>query len=181
MYLLNSSKNEKDILSFASLYNKKYQNQISYIETSNIDENFSLINNIKTIQKDKKPSRENLMPRENSLIFSKLIGSNKLFPIYDKKYLNYVYSTGFYNISSDDLDWYLFGFLNSDDFIKQKNNNSSGTLMEGITINGLKKIKIKLPKNNYHLNSILHFISKHNIIIKKIDNIISHLINLYIV
>lgn len=53
--------------------------------------------------------------------------------------------------------------------------------MEGITINGLKKIKIKLPKNNYHLNSILHFISEHNIIIKKIDNIISHLINLYIV
>ncbi|WP_406602380.1 restriction endonuclease subunit S [Metamycoplasma sualvi] len=181
LYLLNSSKNEKDILSFASLYNKKYQNQISYIETSNIDENFSLINNIKTIQKDKKPSRANLTPRENSLIFSKLIGSNKLFPIYDKKYLNYVYSTGFYNISSDDLDWYLFGFLNSDDFIKQKNNNSSGTLMEGITINGLKKIKIKLPKNNYHLNSILHLISKHNIIIKKIDNIISHLINLYIV
>ena len=181
LYLLNSSKNEKDILSFASLYNKKYQNQISYIETSNIDENFSLINNIKTIQKDKKPSRANLTPRENSLIFSKLIGSNKLFPIYDKKYLNYVYSTGFYNISSDDLDWYLFGFWNSDDFIKQKNNNSSGTLMEGITINGLKKIKIKLPKNNYHLNSILHLISKHNIIIKKIDNIISHLINLYIV
>lgn len=181
LYLLNSSKNEKDILSFASLYNKKYQNQISYIETSNIDENFSLINNIKTIQKDKKPSRANLTPRENSLIFSKLIGSNKLFPIYDKKYLNYVYSTGFYNISSNDLDWYLFGFLNSDDFIKQKNNNSSGTLMEGITINGLKEIKIKLPKNNYHLNSILHLISKHNIIIKKIDNIISYLINLYIV
>ena len=181
LYLFNSSKNEKDILSFASLYNKKYQNQISYIETSNIDENFSIINNIKTIQKDKKPSRANLTPREDSLIFSKLIGSNKLFPIYDKKYLNYVYSTGFYNISSNDLDWYLFGFLNSDDFIKQKNNNSSGTLMEGITINGLKKIKIKLPKNNYHLNSILHLISKHNIIIKKIDNIISHLINLYIV
>lgn len=92
-----------------------------------------------------------------------------------------MYSTGFYNISSNNLDWYLFGFLNSDDFIKQKNNNSSGTLMEGITINGLKEIKIKLPKNNYHLNSILHLISKHNIIIKKIDNIISYLINLYIV
>ena len=98
MYLLNSSKNEKDILSFASLYNKKYQNQISYIETSNIDENFSIINNIKTIQKDKKPSRANLTPREDSLIFSKLIGSNKLFPIYDKNYLN------------DDLDWFYLDF-----------------------------------------------------------------------
>lgn len=181
LYLLNFSKNEKDILSFANLYNAKYKNQSLYIETSNIDENFSLINNLKTINENKKPCRANLTPKENSLIFGKLIGSKKLFPIYDKQYLNYVYSTGFYNISSNELDWYLFGFLNSNDFITQKNSNSSGTLMEGITINGLKKIKIKLPKINYCLNSILYLISKYNVIIEKIDSIISYLINIYIV
>ncbi len=181
LYLLNSSKNEKDILSFANLYNAKYKNQSLYIETSNIDENFSLINNLKTINENKKPCRANLTPKENSLIFGKLVGSKKLFPIYDKQYLNYVYSTGFYNISSNELDWYLFGFLNSNDFITQKNSNSSGTLMEGITINGLKKIKIKLPKINYCLNSILYLISKYNIIIEKIDSIISYLINIYTV
>ncbi len=53
--------------------------------------------------------------------------------------------------------------------------------MEGITINGLKNIKIKLPKNNYYLNSTLVLISKYNIIIEKINSIILHLIDFYII
>ncbi len=84
LYVLNSSKKEENLLLFANLYNDKYQKQNLYIETSNIDENLSLINNLKNITKDNKPSRANLTPRYNSLIFSKLIGHNKLFLIYDK-------------------------------------------------------------------------------------------------
>ena len=140
-----------------------------------------ITNKIKEISKNKKPSRANLSPKNNSLIFAKLRGSQKIFPIYDKKYTNYVYSTGFYNISANDLDWYLLGFLNSKDFIIQKNNNSSGTLMQGITIKDLNKIKIKIPKNKYKLNSIVKTISKINLVIETIDEIISNLIELSVI
>ena len=154
LYKYNSQNSDKEnyLLSMTNLFNKKYENQNMYIETSNINENMSITNKIKEISKNKKPSRANLSPKNNSLIFAKLRGSQKIFPIYDKKYTNYVYSTGFYNISANDLDWYLLGFLNSKDFIIQKNNNSSGTLMQGITIKDLNKIKIKIPKNKYKLN-----------------------------
>ena len=174
LYKYNSQNSDKEnyLLSMTNLFNKKYENQNMYIETSNINENMSITNKIKEISKNKKPSRANLSPKNNSLIFAKLRGSQKIFPIYDKKYTNYVYSTGFYNISANDLDWYLLGFLNSKDFIIQKNNNSSGTLMQGITIKDLNKIKIKIPKNKYKLNSIVKTISKINLVIEIISNLI---------
>ena len=180
-YISSNSQKEITLLSFANLFNKKYLNQNLYVETSNINENMSITNTLKNITKNKKPSRANLSVAQNSLIFSKLIGSKKIFPIYDCNYTLYVYSTGFYNISANELNWYLLGFLNSKDFEIQKNNNSSGTLMEGITIEGLKKVKLKIPNENYELNIILKLISKLNLMLKNIDEIINKLIQLYVV
>ena len=180
-YISSNSQKEITLLSFANLFNEKYLNQNLYVETSNINENMSITNTLKNITKNKKPSRANLSVAQNSLIFSKLIGSKKIFPIYDCNYTLYVYSTGFYNISANELNWYLLGFLNSKDFEIQKNNNSSGTLMEGITIEGLKKVKLKIPNENYELNIILKLISKLNLMLKNIDEIINKLIQLYVV
>ena len=85
IYEINKNNDSKiNLLDFAFLNNKKYDNQSKYIETSNINDNYEICGDLKAVLKDEKPSRANLTPINNSLIFSKLKGSNKLFVVYDK-------------------------------------------------------------------------------------------------
>ena len=180
LYKHNSSSKKIKLLSFSKIMNSKWKNQKYYVETKNINDNYEINGSLKKINIDTKPSRANLSVEKNSIIFSKLKGSIKLFPIFDEKYSKFVYSTGFFNIFSLLSNSYLFGFLNSDEFLEQKNANSTGTLMQGLNKKSLDNIYLYQPNKIYKLDIILILISKINILIKLINDIINNLINLFI-
>ena len=164
---------------FCTLKNCKYNNQTKYVDTSNISK--SIFKGFEPVIKLK--SRANLSPEKESIIFSKLKGENKIFPIYNEHYLEYVYSTGFINIKSK-YNSYIYGYMLTDDFHKFKNNSCTGTVMESINNQTLEQWNI--PELNYELwsdeyNKLLHLINCVNLKIKKVLNILNLLISIYII
>ncbi|MFV0246473.1 MAG: restriction endonuclease subunit S, partial [Mycoplasmatales bacterium] len=123
------------------LSNKKYNNQIKYLATNAIGELSIDISKAPDIS-SKRPSRANLTPEKNSIIFSKLDGENKIFYV-DEKF-DFVVSTGFINITTDFND-HVVGYILSDDFKKQKTLLSTGTTMVGLNNDSLNKMVIKKP------------------------------------
>ncbi|MGL4616643.1 MAG: restriction endonuclease subunit S, partial [Mycoplasmoidaceae bacterium] len=179
IYLYTSNSNYVDIAKFINLFTKKYSGQNRYIETSMISK--CKINCFEEIKKLK--SRANLTPRNNSIIISKLVGENKIYPIYDFELVEkYVFSTGFFNFSSN-INWYIFGFLLNKSFEIQKSALATGTTMKGLNNNSIKKIKILDINKKYSkidIDIILVIINKINKSIKIIEKIIENLIELYI-
>ena len=177
-YLLNKSNNFIKILDLCNLYSQKYNNQQFYSDTSIVTD--SMIDMTKLELIDIRKSRANLTPKNKSIVFSKLKGSNKVLPIYNSIYNNIVFSTGFFNISSK-YNLFLYGYLLSEEFLKEKKVNSVGTLMEGLSVETLKNIKFKKPNNNYIDNeNVLELLSFYILIINKIKEMIAKIIQILI-
>jgi len=140
----------------------KYEGTKKYIATGDI-----INNNIVTYEEyyyDSKPSRANLQIEEGTVIFAKMKDTIKVL-IGNKDNKNNIYSTGFCSLIPNDniLSKYLFYYLNSESFNKQKNKYSSGATQQAINNEKLKKIMIKeLPT-----------LEKQKEIIKKLDTITS--------
>ena len=140
----------------------KYEGTKKYIATGDI-----INNNIVTYEEyhyDSKPSRANLQIEEETVIFAKMKDTIKVL-IGNKDNKNNIYSTGFCSLIPNDniLSKYLFYYLNSESFNKQKNKYSSGATQQAINNEKLKKIMIKeLPT-----------LKKQKEIINKLDTIMS--------
>ena len=140
----------------------KYEGTKKYIATGDI-----INNNIVTYEEyyyDSKPSRANLQIEEGTVIFAKMKDTIKVL-IGNKDNKNNIYSTGFCSLIPNDniLSKYLFYYLNSESFNKQKNKYSSGATQQAINNEKLKKIMIKeLPT-----------LKKQKEIINKLDTIMS--------
>lgn len=134
------------------IYTNKYLKQNLYCDTSCIGEleiNFSKMINISL---EDKPSRADLSIKNNSIIFSKLLGENKVYCFLNNE--NIVFSTGFFNIkSNNENNDDLLSFLLSSDFKNQKSMLANGTTMIGINNSDLTKIRCKAP----FLNSNIYF------------------------
>ena len=120
----------------------KYEGTKKYIATGDI-----INNNIVTYEEyyyDSKPSRANLQIEEGTVIFAKMKDTIKVL-IGNKDNKNNIYSTGFCSLIPNDniLSKYLFYYLNSESFNKQKNKYSSGATQQAINNEKLKKIMIK--------------------------------------
>ena len=149
------------------LVSKKYENQKSYFATNAIGE-FEIHEEKKQDISFFRPSRANLSPLENSIIFSKLLGENKVVYFNDKPLE--VYSTGFFNITTNCID-HIIGFILSTEFKKQKSLFSSGTTMIALNNNTLSKMIIK---NNVNENNVLSiYLTK----ILKIKSVLQNLQN----
>ena len=140
----------------------KYEGTKKYIATGDI-----INNNIVTYEEyyyDSKPSRANLQIEEGTVIFAKMKDTIKVL-IGNKDNKNNIYSTGFCSLIPNDniLSKYLFYYLNSESFNKQKNKYSSGATQQAINNEKLKKIMIKeVPP-----------LEKQKEIINKLDTIMS--------
>lgn len=129
---------------------KKFINSKEYLDTSSIEG----INNIvgsQYVVYNKKPSRANMQPIENSVWFSKMKESTKTLIVTDKDQDilgNKIFSTGFMGIkSSKKLPLSLLSaIVTSQNFIIQRDLNSVGTTMAGINNNTFNKILV--PKLN---------------------------------
>ena len=157
---------------------QKRSKQNFYFQTNavlelNID--FSKIINLN--KTNKVPSRANLVPQDNSILFSKLLGENKILPWFNELQNQYVFSTGFYNVQSKNLD-HVLSFLLTKDFKEQKIIFANGTTMVGINDNSIKNIKIKKPNENSNVFS--KFIFKLIFLENKINLIKNKVLNLLI-
>ena len=140
----------------------KYEGTKKYIATGDI-----INNNIVTYEEyyyDSKPSRANLQIEEGTVIFAKMKDTIKVL-IGNKDNKNNIYSTGFCSLIPNDniLSKYLFYYLNSKSFNKQKNKYSSGATQQAINNEKLKKIMIKEVPS----------LEKQKKIINKLDTIMS--------
>ena len=129
----------KDIIKLKK-QNKEEQN--TYLPTAAVSElQINFANSIDLKNEKKRISRANLTVKPNSLIISKLSGENKLLTISDWEE-QFVFSTGFFNLTSENNS-HLLGFFLSNDFKRQKHIFSTGTTMQAITNKAISFFKIK--------------------------------------
>ena len=175
------NKKENKYINLSEIIIKKTQKrskQNLYFQTNGILElniDFSKMINLNKINKI--PSRANLVPKDNSILFSKLLGENKILPWFYEKENEYVFSTGFYNIQSKNLD-HILSFLLTNDFKRKKTMFANGTTMIGINDNSIKNIKIKKSYENSNVFS--KFIFKLIFIESKINKIKNKILKLLI-
>ena len=119
-----------------------------------------------------RPSRANVQPKINDVIFAKMANTKKTFLI-DEKLANYIYSTGFFDISSKYFDpRYLTYLIQSDEFDGYKNAYSEGTTQVSISDKRLKKICITYETDNQKQKQIADFLDNK---VSKINELISNL------
>ncbi|MDZ7293057.1 restriction endonuclease subunit S [Mycoplasmopsis pulmonis] len=138
----HSKKRKVNMLKASKISFFNYRNQKLYCPTSLVGKLSLSINKVENISFHNRPSRANLSPLNNSILFSKLVGENKILPISKEEEI--VFSTGFFNIQDkNNLNDNLISFLLSEDFVEQKNKYKQGTTMEGINVKNLKMFDIK--------------------------------------
>jgi type I restriction enzyme S subunit len=181
-YEFNSSKDVISLKEITSLKANNYVGQKEYVATNAIGELSMDINKITNISKER-PSRANLSVMRNSLIFSKMVGENKVWYI-DEYSEKYIFSTGFFNIETKCVD-FVAGFLLSNSFIQQKYNLSNGTTMVALNTRGYNDIKIRKPIDmilvNEHANNILRLVTKLQNLKNNLTNISDKMLKLLIV
>ncbi len=112
-----------------------------YVATGDIINN--KIISFKDVTFDNKPSRANLKVENGEILFAKMMDTKKVLLI-DSTNSDYIYSTGFYTIRVNKgvNPEYLYWFINSEMFNRQKDSFSSGATMKAINDKGLKQIEL---------------------------------------
>jgi len=95
-----------------------------------------------------KPSRANRIVKKNDILQAKMSGTNKPLLI-SKDLENKLFSTGFIHIRPlkpiQELSKYLFFYLQSDFFLRQRDTLATGSTQVAITDQKLKQIMFPLP------------------------------------
>ena len=116
-----------------------------------------------------RPSRANVEPKINDVIFAKMANTDKTFLI-DERLANYIYSTGFFDISSRNFEpRYLAYLVRSHEFDGYKNAYSEGTTQISISDKRLKKICITYETDIKKQKQIADFLDEK---VSKIDKVI---------
>lgn len=116
-----------------------------------------------------RPSRANVQPRLNDVIFAKMSNTDKTFLV-DDTLSNYIFSTGFFDISSNNFEpIYLAYLIRSDEFDGYKNAYSEGTTQVSISDKRLKKIRVTYETDINKQKQIADFLDKK---VEKIDKTI---------
>ena len=119
-----------------------------------------------------RPLRANVEPKINDVIFAKMANTDKTFLI-DDKLVNYIFSTGFFDISSRNFEpRYLAYLVKSDEFDGYKNAYSEGTTQVSISDKRLKKICITYETDIQKQKQIANFL---DVKIGAINELINHL------
>ena len=134
-----------------------------YIATADIQN--SEIVNYEIVNYENKPSRANLIVPEDSVLFAKMQGTNKVIRI-NNETKNNIYSTGFYAFKDERiLPDYLKHYLSSRFFNDIKDKNCQGATMKAINDDGLSKISINVPE----LEEQQEIVQKLNVLTSLID------------
>ena len=136
-----------DIVSISRESVKEFDGIKKYLSTGDLD--FDKIVNLEDITWENKPSRANQLVKENDVLFAKMKDTKKTLIIDDAK-KDLIVSTGFYvlTVSEKIMPKYLYYFLSSEIFLRDKNKLCKGATQKALNNEGLSKIKILLPNLN---------------------------------
>jgi type I restriction enzyme S subunit len=130
---------------------EKFQDEKIYLSTSEVENNQIINHSIKTDYLNRK-SRANMQPKPKTIWFARMKDTKKIIFVddYCKELIeNYIFSTGFAGIETKNESFYfLWLYINSQDFEDIKNKFATGTTQKSITNEGIEKIKILIPNPN---------------------------------
>ena len=124
-----------------------FEGEKTYVSTGAVDCDHVDYAQTERVTYDNRPSRANLSVAEGDILFAKMCGTKKTLRI-DRPLSEHLYSTGFCAVRANEslMDAaLLYHLLASDQFLTQKDQNSSGATQKAITNAGLRKIVIQVP------------------------------------
>ena len=123
---------------------KEYEGERNYLSTGDL--NFNVIENLELVTFDTKPSRANQNVKVNDVIFAKMKDTKKTL-IINEDIKDIIVSTGFFVLRAKEIidSRYLYFYLNSSKFLREKDNLCTGATQSALNLQGLKKIKILVP------------------------------------
>ena len=125
----------------------RFEGEKTYVSTGAVDCDHVDYAQTERVTYDNRPSRANLSVAEGDILFAKMCGTKKTLRI-DRPLSEHLYSTGFCAVRANEslMDAaLLYHLLASDQFLTQKDQNSSGATQKAITNAGLRKIVIQIP------------------------------------
>lgn len=125
----------------------RYEGEKTYVSTGAVDCDHVDYAQAERVTYDNRPSRANLSVAEGDILFAKMCGTKKTLRI-DRPLSEHLYSTGFCAVRANESIMnaaLLYHLLASDQFLTQKDQNSSGATQKAITNAGLRKIVIQVP------------------------------------
>ena len=177
------AENKKNILDCISLVGTSpciFEGEKTYISTGAVNHDYIDLSLAEKVTYQNRPSRANLSVKNGDILFAKMCGTQKTVRI-DKKNAEYLFSTGFYAVRAKETvitSPLLYYLLDSEQFLKQKDQNCSGATQKAITNEGLKKIKISLPplaeqrKIAAVLDKVSDLIAKRRTQLDKLDELV---------
>ena len=125
----------------------RFEGEKTYVSTGAVDCDHVDYAQTERVTYDNRPSRSNLSVAEGDILFAKMCGTKKTLRI-DRPLSEHLYSTGFCAVRANESlmdSALLYHLLASDQFLTQKDQNSSGATQKAITNAGLRKIVIQVP------------------------------------
>lgn len=125
----------------------RFEGEKTYVSTGAVDCDHVDYAQTERVIYDNRPSRANLSVAEGDILFAKMCGTKKTLRI-DRPLSEHLYSTGFCAVRANESlmdSALLYHLLASDQFLTQKDQNSSGATQKAITNAGLRKIVIQVP------------------------------------
>ena len=128
----------------------RFEGEKTYVSTGAVDCDHVDYAQTERVTYDTRPSRANLSVAEGDILFAKMYGTKKTLRI-DRPLSEHLYSTGFCAVRANESlmdSALLYHLLASDQFLTQKDQNSSGATQKAITNAGLRKIVIQVPDSS---------------------------------
>ena len=139
-----------ELVDFVGSRPKPFDNTKKYISTGALKTNNISEDDIEMIDFATRPSRADLEVKNGDILFAKMAFTDKRLLVGEIE-ADYIYSTGFFAVKPKEgiiTSKCLYFLLNSESFRNQKDINSTGATQRAITIEGLKKISLRIPE--YH-------------------------------
>ena len=125
---------------------KKFEGFKEYLSTSSVEGN-EIVKIEELITYDKRPSRANMQPVENSVWLARMINSPKFLKANKDLIENKILSTGFLGIKTKkkEICYYLFYYIQTNEFQEYKDAYVTGAVQESLTNENAKELIVILP------------------------------------
>jgi type I restriction enzyme S subunit len=125
---------------------KKFEGVKEYLSTSSVEGN-EIVKIEEFITYNKRPSRANMQPVENSVWLARMINSPKFLKANEDLIENKILSTGFLGIQTKIKETcdYLFYYIQTKEFQEYKDAYVTGAVQESLTNENAKELLVILP------------------------------------